>query len=96
MKRTLARDLGGLIGKEAVLHAELTPEEQASYEEPFLTFQDRKPILAWPRQIPIDGEPAEVHEVVASYSAWLARTEIPKLLLTATPGASIQHERVTV
>ena len=41
----------------------------------------------WPREIPIDGEPADVVEIVAAYGEWLAQTEVPKLFVNADPGS---------
>jgi haloalkane dehalogenase len=48
--------------------------------------EDRRPTLAWPRNIPIDGEPADVVAVVNDYSSWLAESDIPKLFVNAEPG----------
>ncbi|MDH3294659.1 MAG: haloalkane dehalogenase [Acidimicrobiia bacterium] len=66
---------------------ELTDEELDHYRRPFTTPQRRRPILTWPRQIPIDGEPLEVHQIVADYARWLSNVPIPKLLIRAEPGA---------
>jgi haloalkane dehalogenase len=66
----------------------LTEEEMAVYRRPFLVpGEDRRPTLTWPRQIPIDNEPAEVAAVVAGYADWLATSTIPKLFVNAEPGA---------
>ena len=77
---------------EAVLPASvirtLTAEEMAEYRRPFAEpGEARRPTLTWPRQIPIDGEPAEVREIVAAYADWLATSDVPKLLVVADPGA---------
>jgi haloalkane dehalogenase len=77
---------------EAVLPASviraLTAEEMAEYLRPFAEPGGaRRPTLTWPRQIPIDGEPADVHEIVAAYADWLATSDVPKLLVVADPGA---------
>jgi len=77
---------------EAVLPASviraLTAEEMAEYRRPFAEpGEARRPTLTWPRQIPIDGEPADVHEIVAAYADWLATSDVPKLLVVADPGA---------
>jgi haloalkane dehalogenase len=77
---------------EAVLPASviraLTAEEMAEYRRPFAEpGETRRPTLTWPRQIPIDGEPADVHEIVAAYADWLATSDVPKLLVVADPGA---------
>jgi haloalkane dehalogenase len=66
----------------------LAEEEMAEYRRPFASpGEDRRPTLSWPRQIPIDGEPADVVKVVEDYSAWLASSPIPKLLINADPGS---------
>jgi haloalkane dehalogenase len=66
----------------------LTDEETRVYRRPFLNpGEDRRPTLSWPRQIPIDGEPKDVHDIVAAYSQWLENCEIPKLFINADPGA---------
>ena len=77
---------------EAVLPASvirtMTAEEMAEYRRPFAEpGEARRPTLTWPRQIPIDGEPAEVREIVADYADWLATSDVPKLLVVADPGA---------
>ncbi len=76
---------------EAVLPSsilrDLSEEEMAHYRAPFLEPDDRQPTLNWPRQIPIDGEPAHMVSLVDEYSAWLSTTDIPKLFINADPGA---------
>lgn len=67
---------------------DLTDEEMDVYRRPFIEAgEDRRPTLTWPRQIPIDGEPAEVVEIVQSYADWLSGSDIPKLFINADPGA---------
>jgi haloalkane dehalogenase len=71
----------------AMLH-QLTPEEMDAYRAPFREPAHRLPTLVWPREIPIDGEPADVVELVNAYDRWLASSDdVPKLLLTFEPGA---------
>ena len=66
----------------------LTPEEMEAYRRPFREpGESRRPTLTWPRQIPIEGEPADVVEIVSSYAAWLAASPIPKLYINADPGS---------
>jgi len=73
---------------------QLTEEEMKHYREPFLEPTSRKPVWRWPNEIPIEGEPADVHEAVENYQRWLQRTELPKLLLHASPGALIREQAV--
>ena len=67
---------------------ELSNEEMNEYRRPFLNAgEDRRPTLSWPRQIPIQGEPQEVVEVVENYSNWLSSSDLPKLFINADPGS---------
>lgn len=66
----------------------LTQEEMAVYRRPFANEgEDRRPTLTWPRQIPIEGKPQDVHDIVSTYAAWLTTTEFPKLFINADPGS---------
>lgn len=67
---------------------ELSPAALAVYRRPFAEpGESRRPTLAWPREIPIDGAPADVAALVQEYADWLARSPWPKLFLNAEPGA---------
>jgi len=66
----------------------LTPEEMARYRAPYVVpGESRRPTLTWPREIPVEGEPADVVEIVRAYGAWLARSDLPKLFVNADPGS---------
>jgi haloalkane dehalogenase len=65
----------------------LSEAEMAEYRRPFLRTEDRWPTLTWPRQIPIAREPADVVQIAADYSQWMAENTIPKLFVNAEPGA---------
>jgi len=66
----------------------LSDAEMAEYRRPFATRgEDRRPTLSWPRQIPIEGSPADVVTVVESYSRWLSSSDLPKLFINADPGS---------
>jgi haloalkane dehalogenase len=72
----------------------LSDEEMAAYRRPFLEpGEGRRPMLTWPRQIPIDGEPADVTAIVASYGAWLAQSPLPKLFVNGNPGGILTDLR---
>ena len=65
----------------------LTEEEMHEYRRPFrIAGESRRPTLTWPRQIPIDGEPPEVVDVVQAYGEWLESCDVPKLFINADPG----------
>jgi haloalkane dehalogenase len=67
----------------------LTAEEMGEYRRPFAAPGDgRLPTLIWPRQIPVAGEPSDVHQACAAYAAWLASAPgPPKLFINAEPGS---------
>jgi haloalkane dehalogenase len=66
----------------------LTDAEMTVYRKPYLEGgESRRPILTWPRQIPIDGEPADVTAIVNAYADWLRQSPLPKLFVNAEPGA---------
>jgi haloalkane dehalogenase len=84
--------LGGNIFVEKILPRsimrKLTDEEMDEYRRPFRNAgEDRRPTLTWPRQMPLDGEPADVVAVVKAYGRWLATSEVPKMFINAEPGA---------
>ena len=66
----------------------LTEEEMAVYRRPYREpGSSRRPVLTWPREIPVDGEPADVVAIVGDYARWLASTDLPKLFIDAEPGS---------
>ena len=73
----------------ASIMRKLSDKEMNRYRAPFVEpGESRRPTLTWPRQIPIGGEPHDVHEIVEAYSEWLTRADtIPKLFINAEPGA---------
>lgn len=72
----------------ASMMRDLTGDEMDEYRRPFRRpGEDRRPTLTWPREIPIEGRPADVHEVVESYSARLATWDVPKLFVNGNPGS---------
>ena len=63
----------------------------AVYRRPFTEpGESRRPTLTWPRQIPIEGEPADVVEIVRAYGEWLKTSQVPKLFINADPGAILR------
>lgn len=68
----------------------LSDDEIEAYRRPFASpGEDRRPTLSWPRQIPIDGEPADVAESVQAYARWLSTSAVPKLFINGEPGSAL-------
>ena len=66
----------------------LTSEEMDRYRAPYREAgESRRPTLTWPREIPVDGEPADVVQIVREYGDWLAKSPMPKLFVNADPGS---------
>ncbi|MFQ5408839.1 MAG: haloalkane dehalogenase [Anaerolineales bacterium] len=71
----------------ASLLRKLTTAEHDVYRRPYLEpGESRRPTLTWPREIPIDGEPEDVHTIVSAYAEWLSTSDVPKLFVNADPG----------
>src|SRR5499426_38094 len=65
----------------------LSAEEMAEYRRPFAQpGEGRRPTLTWPREIPIDGDPADVSAIASAYADWLVTSDVPKLFVKAEPG----------
>jgi haloalkane dehalogenase len=66
----------------------LSAEEMEHYRTPYREAgESRRPTLTWPREIPVDGEPADVVRIVQEYGDWLSKSPIPKLFINADPGS---------
>jgi haloalkane dehalogenase len=67
----------------------LSDEEMVAYRGPWVQpGESRRPMLTWPREIPVDGEPADVTAIVNDYARWLREdSTLPKLFVNAEPGA---------
>lgn len=70
----------------------LSAQEMEHYRAPYPTVRSRKPLRQWPCEIPIEGTPDDVHQIVDGYSRWLSDTDIPMILFYGTPGGTIQHD----
>lgn len=66
----------------------LTAEEMDVYRRPFAEpGETRRPTLTWPREIPIEGQPADVVQIVEGYGQWLLQSRVAKLFVNAEPGS---------
>ena len=65
----------------------------AEYRRPFSEpGEGRRPTLTWPRQIPVEGEPADVSAIATAYADWLGESNVPQLFLKAEPGAVLAND----
>lgn len=68
----------------------LDDEDRAEYRRPYHEpGESRRPTLAWPQAMPIDGQPSDTSDVFAQCRDWLAQSQEPKLFVNAEPGALI-------
>jgi haloalkane dehalogenase len=67
----------------------LGEKEMYAYRRPFLNPVSRLPMLVWPRELPIGGEPADVVAIVERYGQWLLESPQPKLFINAEPGSML-------
>lgn len=65
----------------------LSETEMNAYRRPFPDRESRLPTLVWPRELPIEGEPADVVAIVEDYGRWMAASSVPKLFINAEPGS---------
>lgn len=72
---------------------QMASEEMEAYRQPFPTPASRRPILSLPRELPIAGEPADVHAINTADHAALRASTYPKLLFSGDPGALISPEQ---
>ncbi len=102
LARPLFKALRSPAGEEMVLHQnifieevlkratirDLTPEETEQYRRPFLQpGEGRRPTLSFPRNLPLDGEPADAVRTIAELSNWMALSaDLPKLFIRGEPG----------
>lgn len=67
----------------------LTQEELGVYRAPFGTPHSRRPVWRLPNELPIAGQPADVHALLTEAHAALQESRYPKLLFVGNPGALV-------
>lgn len=70
----------------------LRKEEMDVYRGPFPSPESRRPIWRFPNELPIAGEPADVHALLTQAHAALRASRYPKLLFAGSPGALVSPE----
>ena len=76
----------------SLIHRKISTEVQAYYASAFPTVASRKAVRVWPREVPINGRPADNSAVVEAYQEWLTGTEFPKIMFYGSPGTIITPE----
>ncbi|MBX9399662.1 haloalkane dehalogenase, partial [Streptomyces sp. TRM72054] len=72
----------------------LSEEEMAVYRRPYTKpGESRRPTLTWPREVPIAGEPKDVHDTITRYAEWLGTSSVPKLFIESVPGVMFEAHR---
>jgi haloalkane dehalogenase len=77
-----------------MVQRDLDPAAREYYASAFPTVSSRKAVRQWPREIPIEGKPADNAATMGAYSDWLTSTEVPKILLYVNPGVGITETDV--
>jgi haloalkane dehalogenase len=78
----------------AAILRDLEKEEMNEYRRPFSEpGESRRPTLTWPREIPIEGFPEDVTEIVTAYAEFMSDASFPKLFINAEPGAILQGKQ---
>lgn len=72
----------------------LTRKEKEYYQAPYKTLKSRKPVRFWAKEVPFNGKPRDTYEMMSSYSKKLQKSELPKILFYAHPGAIINASYV--
>jgi haloalkane dehalogenase len=75
----------------------IDPQHIAVYQAPYKTPESRRPLLEWPRAMPIEGQPPDVVARIEAYDRWLAASgHVPKLVVAFQPGPGIIINRLTL
>ena len=70
----------------------LSKIEMDNYRKPFLEKSARKPMLIFPRELPIAGENPQNASIIINYNRWLSKTDVPVHILWAKPGSLFRKE----
>ncbi len=70
----------------------LSKIEMDHYRKPFLEKSSRKPMLQFPRELPIAGENPENATIINNYNRWVSKTDVSIHILWAKPGSLFRKE----
>ncbi|WP_244946886.1 haloalkane dehalogenase [Legionella israelensis] len=71
----------------------LSQEEKDGYINPFKPIERRKAAWKAPRELPVEGQPADVVELVEANFKWLKESTIPQLFFYTNPAAFFTKEK---
>jgi hypothetical protein len=71
-KIVLEQNVSLEAGLTGAIMTGLSDKDHEVYRQPFPTPPSRRPLLEWPRSVPLDGDPADVVSRVEAYDKWLA------------------------
>ncbi|MCF2858406.1 haloalkane dehalogenase [Pseudoalteromonas sp. SMS1] len=69
----------------ASVNRTLGEQAMAAYRAPYLVPESRKPLLAWPNQLPIAREPAQTDRLMRGIKRFMRNTDIPTLYVYSSP-----------
>ncbi|MFT5680489.1 MAG: haloalkane dehalogenase [Myxococcota bacterium] len=75
-------------------YRKMSPEVLAQYRAPFPTVESRRAVRRFPIEVPFDGNPSNNYETVTKYIDWIARTDVPLLLLHGDDGVAIKAAEI--
>ncbi|GAA1221942.1 hypothetical protein [Rhodoglobus aureus] len=78
----------------SLVTAKLSPEALTYYRSAYPTIASRRAVLQWPREVSLDGKPADNTAVVNAYRQWLTQAEMPKHLFYRNDGVAIKDAEV--
>ena len=82
------------VSMPAGMMRKLSPEEWEGYTAPYRDRERRLPTLVWPRELPIEGEPADVVDSIEKNAAFLRESrDLPKLYIDGVPGGGSEKVR---
>jgi haloalkane dehalogenase len=66
----------------------LSQEEMDTYRQPYLEPAARKPVLQWPRELPMGGKPEANVAIITDIGKWMLSTDTPMLYAWANGGGA--------
>ncbi|MBQ4834874.1 haloalkane dehalogenase [Pseudoalteromonas luteoviolacea] len=69
----------------ASVNRTLGEQAMEAYRAPYLVPESRKPLLAWPNQLPIAREPAQTDRLMRGIKRFMGKTDMPILYIYGSP-----------